>query len=339
MKSHVSKVSVIMLNMNQGAKTARCLESLYALADPPDHVVVWDNGSQDASAEFLRRQFTQILLHAHPTNLGVASGRNAAAQLAINAFAPSHLLFMDNDMVVMPGFVRALLAPFASGDKKLCQTSAKIKMMRPPHRLEAAGGCRVQFWRGQTPHLGWGEMDRGQYDRPTHCIPYGGATLFRTDVFRELGGFDPVFDPYGPEDLDFSLRARKAGYHALYVPEAVVLHERSKTFENKQYTEKYLSFKTRHWFTFMRRHASPAEKLAFYTIGGPYTLVRMILRESRKGNITALKGLIRRAALARHSEVAKEVTHGTHQRGELEHDAAVSRSNGKQGTGASATRE
>jgi GT2 family glycosyltransferase len=237
-------------------------------------------------------------------------------------------------MVVMPGFIRALLAPFASGDKKLCQTSAKIKMMRPPHRLEAAGGCRVQFWRGQTPHLGWGEMDRGQYDRPTHCIPYGGATLFRSDVFQELGGFDPVFDPYGPEDLDFSLRAQKAGYYALYVPEAVVLHERSKTFENKQYTEKYLSVKTRHWFTFMRRHASPAEKLAFYLIGGPYTFARMVLRESRKGNITALKGLVRRVALDPHSEAAKEATHGaiSAKRWNMTHPLAGS--NGKQGTGA-----
>jgi GT2 family glycosyltransferase len=293
MRKAAGRIAVIMLTVNQREKTARCVSSFLGLADPPEHTVVWDNGSCDGTADYLREKFPRILVHQHPANLGVASGRNAAAKLAINTFNPSHLLFIDNDMMVMPDFTQALLAPFQNGDTKLAQTSAKIKIMRDPARLDAAGGCNVQFWRGQTTPTGNGEIDRGQYDRPMRCIAFGGATLFRADVFQELGGFDPIFDPYGPEDLDFSLRARKAGYHALYVPAAVVLHEGSQTFENKQYTEKYLGNKTRHWFTFMRRHASITEKLAFYMVGGPYTLARMLVRESKKGNVSALKGLVR----------------------------------------------
>jgi GT2 family glycosyltransferase len=229
----------------------------------------------------------------HSENLGVASGRNAAARFAIQSFDPPFLLFLDNDMTIMPGFVRALLAPFSSGDVKLAQTSAKIRIMRDPERLDAVGGCNVQFWRGQTKPVGSGELDQGQYDTSCCCIPFGGATLVRADVFLELGGFDPIFDPYGPEDLDFSLRARKAGYYGLYVPEAVVLHEKTQTFEGGQYTEEYLKHKTRHWFAFMRRHASLPEKIAFYTLGGPWTFARMIIREARKGNLSALKGLMR----------------------------------------------
>ena len=281
-----------MLSMNQRERTSRCVASFQALAKPPDHIVIWDNGSHDGTAELLREKFPGILVHHHPVNLGVASGRNAAAKLAIEAFSPSHLLVIDNDMAVMPDFTEALLAPFRTGDSKLAQTSAKIKMLHDPQRLDAVGGCNVQFWRGQTTPIGYGEIDRGQYDRPTRCISFGGATLFRTDVFQELGGFDPIFDPYGPEDLDFSLRARKAGYYGLYVPTAVVLHEGSQSFENNQYTEKYLKFKTWHWFTFMRRHASLAEQVAFYTIGGPYTFARMVAREAMNGNLSALKGLI-----------------------------------------------
>jgi GT2 family glycosyltransferase len=238
--------------------------------------------------------FPDVLVHFSSQNLGVASGRNAAAELAIKSLDPTHLLFLDNDMTVEPGFVAALLAPFRDGDLKLAQTSAKIKMMRDPQRIDAAGGCNVQFWRGQTRPRGSREVDRGQYDRQEICIPFGGATLIRTDVFQELGGFDPIFDPYGPEDLDFSLRARKAGYHGLYIPQAVVLHEKSQTFEGGRYTEKYLNQKRRHWFTFMRRHASVGEKIAFYTVGGPLTLTIMVLRELRRRNLSALKALLPR---------------------------------------------
>jgi GT2 family glycosyltransferase len=285
-------VVAIMLTWNQRDKTIRCIESFCESPDPPDHLMVWDNGSVDGTADAIRDHYPLVFVHRHPVNLGVASGRNAAAELAIRTFAPSHLLFIDNDMVVTPAFSRALLAPFLSGDDRLAQTSAKIRMMREPERLDAVGGCNVQFWLGQTTPIGNGEIDRGQYDRPMRCIAYGGATLFRADVFQALGGFDGIFDPYGPEDLDFSLRARKAGYYALYVPEAEVLHEGSKTASGGQYSEKYLKLKVRHWFTFMRRHATLPQRLAFYVVGGPYTLARMVIRESRKGNAGALRGLI-----------------------------------------------
>jgi GT2 family glycosyltransferase len=112
-------------------------------------------------------------------------------------------------------------------------------------------------------------------------------------VFRQVGGFDPLFDPYGYEDLDFSLRIAKAGYYALYVPQALAFHEVSQTFERGRYTEKYARHKARNWFLFMRRHASPMQQLGFFLFGAPYLAVRVLLREGRKGNLGALRGLLR----------------------------------------------
>ena len=53
---------------------------------------------------------------------------------------------------------------------------------------------------------------------PAPCIACGGAMMVRTDSSRKLGGFDAAFDPFGPEDIDFSLRLRKLGFRALYFP-------------------------------------------------------------------------------------------------------------------------
>jgi GT2 family glycosyltransferase len=115
--------------------------------------------------------------------------------------------------------------------------------------------------------------------------------MVRTDIFQQLRGFDLTFGPFGPEDLDFSLRLSKAGYHALYVPEAVAYHEVSHTFGG-EYDEEYARNKSRHWYAFLRRHASPIQQLGFFFLGAPYLAVRVMLREGRKGNLGAIRGIV-----------------------------------------------
>jgi GT2 family glycosyltransferase len=287
-----ARIVVIMLTMNQREKTLRALRSFRELTSPSFQMLLWDNGSKDGTADAVRNGFPEVLFHQHPINLGVASGRNAAATLALEKFNPTHLLFIDNDMVVTPNFVSALLAPFES-DPHLAQTQAKLRFMNDPCRLNDGGGCRIQFWLGRTSPVGFGEVDRGQYDKQEKCISCGGAMMVRTDVFQQLGGFDENFSPFGPEDLDFSLRCYKAGYHALYVPQALAYHEVSHSFEGGQYSELYARNKSRHWLLFMRRHASFAQQIAFYLLGAPLRIIQLVVREGCKGNLAALRGVLR----------------------------------------------
>lgn len=116
--------------------------------------------------------------------------------------------------------------------------------------------------------------------------------LVRADVFQELGGFDESFNPFGPEDMDFTLRLQKLGYQAWYIPQAVAYHEVSHTY-GKGYSEEYARHKSRHWLHFMRRHASPWQKAAFYLIGAPVLTIRTIVREARRGNLGAIRGLFK----------------------------------------------
>lgn len=284
-----ARIVVIMLTMNQRDKTLRALASFREIVSPHFQLLLWDNGSKDGTADKVQNQFPEVLVHYHLKNVGVASGRNAAAALAIEKFRPTHLLFIDNDMIVDPDFVGALLAPFER-DPQLAQTQAKLRFMNDPTRLNDGGGCRIQFWLGRTSPVGFGEVDRGQYDEQARCISCGGAMMVRTDVFQELGGFDENFSPFGPEDLDFSLRVYKLGYYALYVPEAVAYHEVSHSFEGGQYTELYARNKSRHWLLFMRRHAAFPQQVAFYLVGAPLRVIQMVIREGRQGNWAALRG-------------------------------------------------
>lgn len=292
----VRRPAVILATLDQREKTLRCLASLARVTYPPFDTVVWDNGSTDGTVAAVREAFPGVVAHHHPTNLGAGSGKNAGARLAIERFDSDFLVFLDNDTTVEPDFLRLLAAPFAE-EPGLAQTTPKILMLGREDTLYGAAGCRIDFVFAQTNHIGHGEKDRGQYDRRVRCIPSGGCMLVPRDIFEELGGFDPVFDPYGPEDLDFGLRARRAGYHALFVPEAVVYHEPrpGKTFVGPGYSAAYARNKARLWMIFLRRHASAWDRARFYGFGAPIGVLRRASRELLRGNPGALSGLFRGA--------------------------------------------
>ncbi len=291
MMSTAPKIAVIILTYNQRGTTLECLRCLARDESAQFDTIVWDNGSSDGTAAAIRDSFPAVYVHAHGENLGVASGRNAAAALAASELSPTHFLFLDNDITVEPGFVGALLAPFDRLEN-VGQTQAKLRLANEPDRLNDGGGCDVSFVRGRTRPIGFGEVDRGQYDRERPCIACGGAMMARADVFRELSGFDSAFDPFGPEDLDFSLRLQEAGWQALFVPKAVGFHEVSHTF-GADYSAEYARHKTRHWRLFLKRHAPKWKIALFYTVTAPFLVLRVIVRESLKGNPGAVVGLIR----------------------------------------------
>ena len=293
-----ARLSVIVLTFNQCAQTLRCLEQLIALGpeEGPFRILLWDNGSTDGTADAVRSAFPDVAVQACAENLGVAKGRNAAARLAIERFDPEFLLFLDNDIVVRKGFIAGLRSSFSGpGSERVGQVQAKLLLADDPDRLNDGGGCRVRFWLAQTRPVGYGEHDSGQYDDPATCVACGGAMMVRTAVFLELGGFDEQFTPFGPEDIDFSLRLQAAGWESWYIPSAVGVHDVNHTFGAAGYSEDYARLRARHWIRLMRRHASILDWLGFVMIGIPIVTIRVLWREGRKRNLSALRGLLRGA--------------------------------------------
>jgi GT2 family glycosyltransferase len=289
---HVSSpnIVVILLTYKQREKTLACLSDLVANTGVAFRVLVWDNGSQDDTIAAVNQEFSNVLTHYSESNLGVAGGRNASAGLAIHELGATHILFLDNDILVEPNFVNELYEPFRR-DSEIGQTQAKLRFMHDRSLINDGGGAQISFLFWRVKPVGFGEPDRGQYDEPHTCISCGGAMMVRADIFQHLNGFDPLFGPFGPEDLDFSLRLQRAGYKALYVPKAVGYHQVSHTF-GEGYSEEYARHKSRHWLLFMRRHANFGQKMAFFLIGAPILAVQVFIREARRGNFGAIRGLI-----------------------------------------------
>lgn len=285
-------VAAIVLGLDRYEDTRACVTSLRASRGCLPRILVFDNGSSDGTGGAIEREFSDVEVRHSPVNLGAAAGRNQALSVAVELWEPDLLLFVDDDAEVHPDAVASLERTFRDpGNEELGAAAAKILYPGEPARIYAAGGSGTRLWLGDTAPRGQGEKDVGQYDRPEPCVPGTTCTMFRAAAIRDVGGFDPGFDPYGYEDLDLSLRLIEHGWRILYVPDAVAWHERDESPESGRRSADYAAMKRRNWMRFLRRHGSHLDRLGFWLVGGPTRLLRSAWRAVR-GDASALLGFL-----------------------------------------------
>jgi len=216
------RVSIVVLNHNQYTLTRDCLQSLAAVSYPDSNVILVDNGSTDGSGKRLRDEFPDVKTLLLSDNLGVAGGRNVGARRALDQGA-DYVLFLDNDTLVSSGFLAELVAvgesdpvigavapvAYVNGSSDVIFSMGGIYYPRLAHSRLRDMGKRCASVAGHVIECDW----------------LGGvAILNKRGLFEEVGFLDEDFAPYGPEDLDWGLRVRRAGYKLLVVPRAIVWH-------------------------------------------------------------------------------------------------------------------
>jgi GT2 family glycosyltransferase len=216
------RVGVVLLQWNGHALTRRCLESFRAQTRSDVRVYVADNGSTDAPAESLAREFADLQLEVlcHGSNLGFAAGNNPAIRRALEHEC-EFVLLLNNDVVcIAPDFLGRGVEAMAASDVGI--VGGKLVRWPDTSRLWSVGGeigwVRERF-------LGLDEPDCGQYDAPAdRGFVSGAMMLVRHRVFERIGLLPEAYF-FGGEDREFSLRARRAGFRLRYEPRFLAAHE------------------------------------------------------------------------------------------------------------------
>lgn len=240
-------VHIVLLCWNGWEDTRECLESLRRLTYPHVSVVVVDNGSTDGTPEKVAEGFPEFEVVRNGRNLGFAEGSNIGIRRALAAGA-DFVMLLNNDTVVHEGFLQPLLC--ALRDPGIGAVSPEIRYHDRPHLTWFNGGSID--WR-----TGWA------YHTPKHPSPQPGATAtpiitgccmaVPRDVFLRVGVLDQrYFLIY--EDTDWSVRAIRAGYRMMVVPESRVFHKVSASFRRDMPTLGTFYF-TRNGLLFISKHA------------------------------------------------------------------------------------
>jgi len=277
-KSGAFRVAVIVLNWNGKDLTLDCLHSLAAVATPNVDLIVVDNASVDGSVEAIRKAFPgRVTVVENDDNLGFARGNNVGIRYALDRGA-EFVLLLNNDTVVDPGLVDHMLRPFDT-DPRVGIAGPKIYYYTPHDQIWFAGG-EVFLARGTTRHIGIREPDHGQFDEPRD-VDYvtGCALMARREVFEKVGMLDPSYVAYY-EDTDFCMRARRAGYRVVYLPEGRVWHKisastggqlgRRKIVRKLKSTWKFFVRYARpwHWLTIPFFFAADVIRIVFLVLSG-----------------------------------------------------------------------
>lgn len=229
-------ITSIIVNWNGKKDTLVCLSSLTKIKIPGDvthETIVVDNGSSDGSVALIKNKFPTVHVIALTRNEGFTGGNNIGMQKALK-MKSDIVWLLNNDTYVDPG---VLDCTRVFGNPKTGIAGSKIyfapgnEYHRDRYNKDEVGkvfwyaGGLIDWHNMYASHRGVDEVDHHQYDAVTQTEFVTGCSMFiRAGVIEKIGFFDEKYYLY-LEDLDYSLRAKRAGYDLLYVPSSVVWHK------------------------------------------------------------------------------------------------------------------
>lgn len=238
-------VSIIIPVINKWELTSACLESLATHTPDSVEVIVVDNGSSDETREACSPHCERLFgerfqVLRQERNLNFAPACNIGARSARG----EHLLFLNNDTLVTPGW----LPPLLDRLKSSAQLGAVGPLLLYPavgplrDRVQHLGVCfEPQFY---LQHLyEYFPADHPAVRRPrVFQALTAAALLIPTSLFLNLGLFDEAFIN-GGEDVELGLRIRQGGYSLTCETSSRVYHLTSQTpgrHDNEQHNARIL---------------------------------------------------------------------------------------------------
>lgn len=243
----VPLVHIIVLCWNGWDDTRECLESLRLVTYPRACVVVVDNGSTDGTPGRVASDFPEVDLVCNGRNLGFAEGNNVGIRRALDLGA-DYVTLLNNDTVVEAGFLEPLV--HALRDPTVGAVSPEIRYHDRPDSAWFSGGA-IDWRTGWAYHT---PKDHSRGAQPVETpILTGCCVVVARDVLLRVGQLDERFFLIY-EDTDWSVRATRAGYRAVVVPDSRILHKVSASFRRDMPTLGTFYF-TRNGLLFISKHA------------------------------------------------------------------------------------
>lgn len=180
-------VSVVVPAFNAAWSIADTLRSIRAQTLTSFRCVVVDDGSTEDMAEAIAggtggdARFAVV----RQDNRGLAAARNRGFEEATAPFAA----FIDSDDLWHPEFLSRLVAALRAA---------------PGAPFAYAHSLRIDRRNGVIPTARWPHVPRHDLEGllAINTVSSGSAAVFRTDMLRQAGGFDPAFRAQGAEGAE-----------------------------------------------------------------------------------------------------------------------------------------
>ena len=230
----------------------RCLESIHRVVPSAEHLVVVDDSGQGSLRAALGISFPSVRWITHSENRGFGPSANEA----VRANEAEIVILLNDDVELLENPLPIVLKAFENDQL----FAASLRSVDGQGNFRE--GAKRLVWRFGYPRILHNESDQLPSRKNIYPTSYavGGHVAFHRGKFVELGGFDPLFEPFYWEDVDLSQRAIKKGWECTYSPECTVRHSEGSAIRSVNRAEFVKEITERNRLIFAWRHATPSQR-------------------------------------------------------------------------------
>ncbi|MFA5050861.1 MAG: glycosyltransferase family 2 protein [Patescibacteria group bacterium] len=225
------KIAVIIVCYNGREYLPDLLNSLKNQTLKPTEIIFVDNNSKDDSIDYVRKNFSEVILIENKKNLGFAQANNQGIKEAFTRqnFSSENLsgldfIFLLNQDTICDNNCLEELVKSAENENAKTFAFQPLVLCWPEKDKIQTSGDKFHF-------LGFGysggyklSIANGQSQSRDITYASGAAMFINTQALKEVGLLDEDLFMYH-EDLDLCLRARFLGYNIFLAPQSLVYHK------------------------------------------------------------------------------------------------------------------
>ncbi len=263
------RVFIIVLHYQNWEDTNDCLKSLDKLD--------YDN-------------FEMTVIDNDKNNRGFAGGNNTGIKQALEKGA-DYILLLNNDTIVEPNFLKKLIE-VGESDEEIGIIGSVIYEYGTD-KIHFAGG-RVNWLYTKGVHISAKRSDQPFQPSIINEVDYitGCCLLIKREIIEKIGLLDEDYFLYC-EDVDWCLRAKKAGFRCVAVPEAKIWHKVSSSAKEASFS--YIYYHTRNGLLLAKRNAPSFIKVLAYSqsvlIFGKQVIKLVLLPQKRIWARAIMRGI------------------------------------------------
>jgi len=252
-------ISIIIVNYNVKDYIFKCINSiLESEGNLNFEIIIVDNNSTDGSTEFIKLEYPNVKLIELKENIGFAKANN----IGINISSGKYILLLNPDTIIEKNTLK-IMYEFMESNPDIALSTCKVlngdgtfqeacrrSFPTPISAFSKLFGLQNIFPKSKL--LGRYNLSHLPIDETYEVEAVSGSFMFfKSNVLKEVGGFDPDFFMYG-EDLDLCLRVRKKGHKIYYYPKTSIIHykgestKRSTINDNKEFYNAMLIYVNKH---------------------------------------------------------------------------------------------
>jgi cellulose synthase/poly-beta-1,6-N-acetylglucosamine synthase-like glycosyltransferase len=213
-------LNVIIPTRNSEDVLETCLKSL-SLQTMPVKIIIVDANSTDKTREIATRYGCTVL--DEPKSSGMGSKRAVACNYGLKFVDSELTAFLDSDTEIPPQWAEDMEKTFLNlkGDSKIAVAGISSGCI-PDISSDLSIAINIVMKKASNHAQDYKDFVI------INSLP-GYNVVYRTEILKEVGGFNEELG--GAEDWEINFRIRKRGYTLLGIPNSPVIHHERKTIE------------------------------------------------------------------------------------------------------------